>query len=176
MLFFDPFLERLWKLKTWKSVSLYNSCFLLWGSLCLSQRYTYSRLNTSDLSQKAFIIYLTRSPEVGSLSVDSVVPQCLLLPTLLPSFTDRNLMTAVAPSISLKWQHQKQKTRKETLYIFRKKPRSQRLRVGFPFTRKGTHAHTLINQRQRKQKYHKHRPTVIQPLINWGYIHWHYPK
>lgn len=101
VLFFDPFLERLWKLKTWKSVSLYNSCFLLWGSLCLSQRYTYSRLNTSDLSQKAFIIYLTRSPEVGSVSVDSVVPQCLLLPTLLPSFTDGNLMTAIAPSITV---------------------------------------------------------------------------
>lgn len=47
----------------------------------------------------AFIVYLTRSPGIGSLWVDSVVPQCLQVPTFPRSFTDRNLMATVAVSI-----------------------------------------------------------------------------
>lgn len=76
----------------------------------------------------ASIVYLTRSPEIGRLLDESVVLQCLLVQK---SFTYRNMMTTVVPSVIVATS---KKTKEERSYFFREKQHSQRTNVDFPYT------------------------------------------
>lgn len=96
----------------------------------------------------ASIIYLTRSPEIGSLWVESLVPIVLHLQKCDDHSSSK--------CYSLQWQHLKQKTKEERYTFPGKNSIPRDLNLIFHLPDKWHIIHTYISQRPRKQNCHKH--------------------